>query len=33
MTFVTAEALEDPVYFNTKALGLRSVFKMELALK
>ena len=33
MTFVTAEALEDLVYFNTKALGLRSVFKMELALK
>jgi len=33
MSFVTVSALEDLVYFNTNALGLASVFKMELASK
>tara|TARA_B100000683_G_scaffold269165_2_gene305612 strand:+ start:2783 stop:3826 length:1044 start_codon:yes stop_codon:yes gene_type:complete len=33
MTFVTVEALRDLVKFNTKALGLKSVFKVELGLK
>jgi 3'-phosphoadenosine 5'-phosphosulfate sulfotransferase len=33
MSFVTVEALENLVYFNTKALGLKSVFKIELGLK
>jgi hypothetical protein len=33
MTFVTPEALEDLVWFNIEALGLKSVFKIELALK
>ena len=33
MTFVTVEALEDLVTFNTQALGLKSVFKIELGLK
>ena len=33
MTFVTVEALEDLVTFNTEALGLKSVFKIELGLK
>ena len=33
MTFVTVEALRDLVKFNTNALGLKSVFKVELGLK
>lgn len=33
MTFVTLEALSTLVEFNTRALGLESVFKPELALK
>lgn len=33
MSFVTVEALEDLVTFNTEALGLKSVFKVELGLK
>lgn len=33
MTLVTPEALQDLVYFNTEALGLKSVFKIELGLK
>ena len=33
MTFVTVKALEDLVTFNTEALGLKSVFKIELGLK
>jgi len=33
MTLVTVEALEDLVYFNTNALGLKSLFKVELGLK
>ena len=33
MSFVTVEALENLLYFNTKALGLKSVFKIELGLK
>jgi hypothetical protein len=32
MTFVTLDALSDLVEFNTKALGLKSVFKPELGL-
>jgi hypothetical protein len=33
MTLVTVDALEDLVLFNTEALGLKSVFKIELGLK
>ena len=33
MTFITKDALRNLVKFNTEALGLKSVFKIELALK